>query len=138
METLEKVENTETPVQEKVVEQLHMPVINNMTLSGRITHKPYKGTTANNETFVKFRMAHNGFDSSKSSDNTIFIDVTCWEKLGESVLKNINVGSPVVVTGRLSFSKWMDTKTNTSQSKIYITANNISFLRKSDIFKNKS
>lgn len=135
---METLETTEAPTQEKTIEQLHMPVINNITLSGRITHKPYKGNTANNETFVKFRMAHNGFDSSKNPDSTIFIDVTCWEKLGESVLKNINIGSPVVVTGRLSFSKWMDSKTNSLQTKIYITANNISFLRKSDIFKSKS
>ena len=135
---MNNVETPETPVKEKTVEQLHMPVINNMTLSGRITQKPFKGTTANNEVFVKFRMAHNGFDSSKTSNSTIFIDVTCWEKLGESVLKNINVGSPVVVTGRLSFSKWNDSKTNSEQSKLYITANNISFLRKSDIFKNES
>lgn len=138
MNTLEENKTEDTPVKEKVIEQLHMPVINNITFSGRITHKPFKGTTANNETFVKFRMAHNGFDSSRSNNNSIFIDVTCWEKLGESVLKNINVGSPVVVTGRLSFSKWNDSKTNTEVSKLYITANNISFLRKSDIYKTES
>lgn len=114
-----------------VTEILNIPTLNKVFLSGRICKEPESRDTTNGKC-VSFRLAHN-ISISKAKKSTIFINVTCWEKLAETVFKNMHVGSPIIVTGRLCISNWTD-KEGKDRSDLFITADNISFLRKNDVF----
>lgn len=110
-------------------EVLNIPALNKIFISGRICTVPESRDTANGKC-VTFRLAHN---ANKKNNNGVFINVTCWERLAETVFRSMKKGSPVIIMGRICLNNWTDND-GKNRNDLFITADNVSFLRKNDIF----
>jgi single-strand DNA-binding protein len=77
-----------------------------LTVSGNLTANPKPGVTPTGAAFAKLRVASTArfFDRGEGAwrdGKTIFLDVTCWRRLGENVLATLERGDSVMITGRL-------------------------------------
>jgi single-strand DNA-binding protein len=99
--------------------------INQVILMGRLTRDPESRTTSTGKLIVSFGIA---VDRVGQDDTADFFNVTAWEKLGELVVKYLNKGSRVLVQGRLRQDTWDDKETGKKQSRIDVTANDVTFL----------
>lgn len=76
-----------------------------LTVPGRIATKPER-LTSGKGTGAKFRVAstERWFDRSAEAWNEalpVYLTVTCWRQLAESVLTSLHIGDPVIVHGKL-------------------------------------
>ena len=99
--------------------------INQVTLMGRLTRDPEQRTTSTGKTIASFSIAVDRFGQDDTAD---FFNVTAWEKLGELVTQYLNKGSRVLVQGRLRQDTWDDKETGKKQSRIEVTATDVTFL----------
>ena len=58
----------------------------------------------------------------------IFFNITAWEKLGDLVMQYLQKGRRVLVQGRLRQDSWEDKETGKRQSRIEVTATDVTFL----------
>ncbi|GAA5135327.1 single-stranded DNA-binding protein [Pseudonocardia adelaidensis] len=77
-----------------------------LTVPGRIATKPERLSSAKGGTGAKFRVAttERWFDRAADSWNDaqpVYLTVTCWRQLAESVLRSLRIGDPVIVHGKL-------------------------------------
>jgi len=80
---------------------------NQITLVGRVGGDPVSTTfTDTNNKLAKFSIAVADYSSKKDNPDPMWIDVESWNNLAERVLKTITEGREVVITGRLSISKY--------------------------------
>ena len=80
---------------------------NSITVVGHVGQAPHSVSfddTGNK--LVKFSVAVKEFTSKEEADKTMWIDVDCWNGLGERVLKTITKGREVVINGRLAISSY--------------------------------
>ena len=99
--------------------------INQVILMGRLTRDPEQRTTSTGKLIVSFGIA---VDRMGQDDTADFFNVTAWEKLGELVVKYLGKGSRVLVQGRLRQDSWDDKETGKKQSRIEVTASDVTFL----------
>jgi single-strand DNA-binding protein len=76
-----------------------------VTVAGRIATKPER-LASKNGTGVRFRIAstERWFNRAAEAWNEaapVYIGVSCWRQLAESVLQSLRVGDPVIVHGKL-------------------------------------
>jgi single-strand DNA-binding protein len=81
-----------------------------VTVPGRIATKPDR-LSSKNGTGVRFRVAstERWFNRSAEKWNEaapVYLTVTCWRQLAESVLVSLRVGDPVIVHGKLVTSSF--------------------------------
>jgi len=67
-----------------------------------------------------------------NSEETLFLDVDCWDKLGELVNSYCQKGSKIFVSGRLKQDTWDDKETGQKRSKIKLVAETVQFLDRLD------
>ncbi|MEZ4536952.1 MAG: single-stranded DNA-binding protein [Cyanobacteriota/Melainabacteria group bacterium] len=85
---------------------------NQLTLVGHVGQDPRSISfedTGNK--VVKFSLAVKEYSANKDEKATLWIDVDCWNGLGDRVLNVITKGREVVITGRLAmttFTKEID------------------------------
>ena len=100
---------------------LRMPSVNLVLLSGRLTRDPELKYTAQGTALCKLGLAvsrfYKGKDGEKKED-TLFIDVTVWEKTAEYCGERLRKGRPVLVEGSLRSSDWEDKTTGQKRTKI--------------------
>lgn len=99
--------------------------INQVILLGRLTRDPESRTTPSGKTVVSFSIA---VDRAGSDDQADFFNVTAWEKLGDLVMQYLSKGRRVLVQGRLRQDTWDDKETGKKQSRIEVTATDVTFL----------
>lgn len=99
--------------------------INQVILMGRLTRDPEQRTTTGGKLIVSFSVA---VDRAGQDDTADFFNITAWEKLGELVAKYLNKGSRVLIQGRLRQDTWDDKETGKKQSRIEVTASDVTFL----------
>ena len=99
--------------------------INQVILMGRLTRDPEQRSTNSGKTIVNFSIAVDRFGQDDTAD---FFNVTAWEKLGELVVQYLGKGSRVLVQGRLRQDTWEDKETGKKQSRIDVTASDVTFL----------
>ncbi len=99
--------------------------INQVILMGRLTRDPESRNTTTGKLIVSFGIA---VDRLGQDDGADFFNVTAWEKLGELVVKYLGKGSRVLVQGRLRQDTWDDKETGKKQSRIDVTASDVTFL----------
>lgn len=90
---------------------IKIPRINRAQISGRITKDPELKRTSSGTEVVRFTVAVDKVYKDKSGNwqsETIFIPVQAWASLAERFCKDAKKGSPVIVEGRISVSKWDD------------------------------
>ncbi|MHA6625722.1 single-stranded DNA-binding protein [Pseudonocardia sichuanensis] len=81
-----------------------------LTVPGRVATKPER-LSSGNVVGVKFRIAstERRFDRSADAWNDaepVYLTVTCWRQLAESVLGSLRIGDPVIAHGKLVNSRF--------------------------------
>ena len=99
--------------------------INQVILLGRLTRDPEQRTTASGKNVVSFSIA---VDRQSQDDQADFFNVTAWDKLGDLVMQYLSKGRRVLIQGRLRQDSWDDKDTGKRQSRIEVTASDVTFL----------
>lgn len=99
--------------------------INQVILLGRLTRDPEQRTTASGKNVVSFSIA---VDRPTQDDQADFFNITAWDKLGDLVVQYLSKGRRVLVQGRLRQDSWEDKETGKRQSRIEVTASDVTFL----------
>jgi len=99
--------------------------INQVILMGRLTRDPEQRSTTSGKTIASFSIA---VDRGGQDDSADFFNITAWEKLGELVMQYLSKGRRVLVQGRLRQDSWDDKETGKKQSRIEVTATDVTFL----------
>jgi single-strand DNA-binding protein len=76
-----------------------MPAYNKVILVGNLTRDPEIRYIASGSAVTKFAIAVNR--KTKQGDETMYVDIVAWEKLGETCNTYLKKGMPVLVEGRL-------------------------------------
>lgn len=90
---------------------------------GHLVADPTTQSTISGKSICRMRMCI----SDSNSKNKCFIDVECWEKLGETCQQYLTKGRQIYFEGELSSSTWKD-KDGTEKSKNFIRGTKIKFL----------
>lgn len=98
--------------------------------TGNLVDDPDMRYTGSRTPVTKFRIGVRG--GGRDKDDTLFIDVQCWDKLAESVADLMRKGSYVVVMGTLREDKWEDKDTGQKRSKVLVNAQLVEFGPKTD------
>lgn len=99
--------------------------INRVFLAGNLTRDVELKTLQSGTVVGNFGLAINN-RRSDGQDETVFVDITCWNKTAENCSKFIGKGSNVFIEGRLDMDTWQgqDGKKNT---KLKVTALTVQF-----------
>jgi single-strand DNA-binding protein len=84
--------------------ELRFPQINQVAVSGRLTHDPEFRITKTGKALVNFSVALNQNYQDKSGkwqQETTFIPVVAWDKTAEYIEQRLHKGGSVFITGRL-------------------------------------
>lgn len=105
-----------------------MPSVNSVILTGRLTRDPELKYIPQGKAVCKLGLAvsrfYKGKDGEKKED-TLFIDVTVWEKMAEYCGERLRKGRPVLVEGSLKSDTWDDKTTGQKRTKIEVQARRI-------------
>ena len=110
-------------------------MLNTITITGRVTAKPdVKSVKGRKEktTVAKFNLAVN-----KNEDTTFFFPVVAWGALAEALEKYVNKGDKITVSGYLAYDEWKNDD-GENRSRIYIVAQSVEFMTKSENGKAKN
>lgn len=99
--------------------------INQVILLGRLTRDPEQRTTASGKNVVSFSIA---VDRQSQDDQADFFNITAWDKLGDLVMQYLSKGRRVLIQGRLRQDSWEDKDTGKRQSRVEVTASDVTFL----------
>lgn len=92
--------------------------LNTITLAGRLTRDPelkYVGE----HTICEFGLATS--KKMRNREETVFIDMVCWQRTAEVAAEYLRKGSPVLVRGRLTMDQWEDKQTGQKRTKHRVT-----------------
>lgn len=108
-----------------------MPDLNKVFLMGRLTFDPELRRTPTGTAVTELRMATNrswaGRDGERREE-TLFIDVTVWDRQAENCCQYLRKGSSIHVEGSLRMDTWDDKTTGEKRSKIRVQADRVQFL----------
>ena len=106
-----------------------MPIINQVVIAGRTTKEPELKHTSAGVSYSKFDIAVDNWRLSAGEwkKDTCFFTVVAWGYVAENFAKRAYKGAPVVITGRLSVSKWTDQQ-GAERSSVEIVAEKISVM----------
>lgn len=114
---------------------LRMPDLNKVFLAGRLTRDPELRYIPSGKAVCEFGLAVSRKYKSKDGEmreDTVFIEVTCWDKTAEFVGEKLKKGRPLIVEGRLKSDSWDDKNTGQKRTKIGVTADRVQFLEWED------
>ncbi|MEA2103389.1 MAG: single-stranded DNA-binding protein [Candidatus Cloacimonadota bacterium] len=114
------------------MKKLNLPRINNVMVSGRLTRDVDLRYTPSGTPVADIGIANDR--SYKDSDgnwqnDTNFFQIVAWTKTAEYAAEQLKKGSPVIVEGRLEWSKWQDNDGN-KRTTIKIVASRIQRLER--------
>lgn len=113
-----------------------MADLNKVFLMGRLTFDPELRYTPSGAAVTDLRMATSRTWTGKDGDRkeeTLFIDVTVWDRQAENCCQYLRKGSGVHIEGSLKMDTWDDKTTGEKRSKIRVSADRVQFLdRRSD------
>lgn len=105
--------------------------LNKVFLAGNLTRDPDLKYLPSGTAIADLGLAINRrmFDrnSGERREETLFVDVTAWEKTAEFCKNYLHKGSAIIVEGRLRQDKWEDKQTGQARSKISVVAERIQF-----------
>jgi single-strand DNA-binding protein len=102
-----------------------MPTLNQVSFIGRLGKDPVSDVTSNGKQYTKFTLA---IDQGKNAE-TMWLNITCWDKLAETVKKYARTGMLVFVQGKLQMRKYKD-KNKANQISIEVIATIVQLLEK--------
>lgn len=101
-----------------------MPHVNHLTFGGNLTRDPEVREISSGAKVCVFSVANNIVwydDSGMEHSEVCYLDVEAWGKVGETIAKHFEKGSPILVWGRLRFNTWEDKETGEKRSKHRLT-----------------
>lgn len=107
-----------------------MPNANLVVIMGNLVKKPELKHLQSGTPLAKMRLAINNVwmkDGEKKKD-TIFIQITAWNKQAENAVKYLEKGAPIHIIGRLSMHEWDDKDSGEKKSYLGVTAREIQYL----------
>lgn len=99
--------------------------MNNINLIGRLTRDPKGRTTDSGKSVASMRLAIPRRDRDAAP---VYIDVTAFDGLADTVTSYLEQGRQVAVTGRLEYSEWEHE--GSKRSKHEVIASEVEFLAK--------
>jgi len=108
-----------------------MASVNKVFLIGNLTRDPELRYTPNGAAVADLGLAVNRFYTTKDGDRreeTLFIDVTVWNRQAENCCQYLRKGRPVHVEGFLKMDSWDDKTTGEKRTKIKVEADRVQFL----------
>ena len=108
-----------------------MANLNKVFLIGRLTQDPELRYTPGGAAVTDLRMAVNRIFAGRegeTKEETLFIDVTVWNRQAENCCQFLKKGRQVHVEGYLRTDSWDDRATGEKRSKIKVVADNVQFL----------
>src|SRR5262245_5237928 len=112
-----------------------MADLNKVFLMGRLTFDPELRYTPSGSAVTDLRMATSRSWTAKDGDRkeeTLFIDVTVWDRQAENCCQYLKKGSQVHIEGSLKMDTWDDKTTGEKRSKIKVLADRVQFLDRRD------
>lgn len=101
-----------------------MATLNQVMFIGHLGKDP-EISTAGNKLMAKFSLAVDQGDKE-----TMWLNVTAWEKQAEIVEKYAHKGTLVFVQGKLQMNKYKDKTTQAERLSVEISASNVQLLEK--------
>lgn len=103
-------------------------MLNSVSIMGRLTADPELKTTENGKTVVNFSVAtERRFAKTKEERKTDFFEVAAWSSTAEFIVKHFSKGSMIAINGELQTKSYLDKKTDTKRTKVFILTDNVSF-----------
>ena len=107
-----------------------MANVNKVIIIGNLTRTPEVRKTNSGSTVCDFGMAINRKWKTKDGqdgEETTFVDVSAWGRVGEVVAQYCDKGSPLFVDGRLKLDQW-ETSEGQKRSKLTVVAESVQLL----------
>jgi single-strand DNA-binding protein len=102
---------------------------NRVILMGNLTQDPELRYTPQGTAVADLRLAvNNPRRRSDGQEDTVFVDVTVWDRQAETSCEYLSKGRAVLVEGRLRLDTWEDRQSGQKRSKLAVTAQNVQFL----------
>jgi single-strand DNA-binding protein len=108
-----------------------MADLNKVFLMGRLTFDPELRRTPGGTAVTELRLATTRSWQARDGDRreeTLFVDVTVWDRQAENCCQFLRKGSSVHVEGSLKMDTWEDKNTGEKRSKIRVHADRVQFL----------
>lgn len=108
-----------------------MADLNKVFLMGRLTFDPELRHIGSGMAVTELRLVTSrgwtGRDGERKEE-TLFIDVTVWDRQAETCCQYLKKGSSIHVEGSLKMDSWDDKTTGEKRTKIKVTADRVQFL----------
>ena len=103
---------------------------NRVIIMGNLTADPEIRYTPKDVAVCDLRLAVTTISGKgeKKKEDTVFVDVTTWDRMAENCNEYLAKGRPVLVEGRMTQDTWEDSETGKKRSKIKVVANTVQFL----------
>lgn len=104
-------------------------MVNQITISGRLTADPVLRYTPSGTAVASFTVAHSERKFDKATNqwvdegDTLFLNVDCWKALAEGATESLVKGDPVTVTGKLRQENWE--KNGEKKSRVKLVADEV-------------
>ena len=107
-----------------------MAGLNSVVIIGNLTRDVELRHTPNGKAVTDISVAVNTASGKGEGrkEETVFIDVTVWERQAETCAEYLSKGSSVAVEGRLVQRSWEDKDSGQKRTKIELVANRVTFL----------
>lgn len=104
---------------------------NRVILAGNLTRDPQLSFTPSNTAVCKFGLAINRSwtdrQTNEKREETCFVDCTAFGRQGEVINQYLSKGRPVLIEGRLQFSRWTG-QDGQNRSKLEVVVESFQFL----------
>lgn len=111
-----------------------MADLNRVFLMGRLTHDPELRYTGGGTAVTDLRLATSrtwmGKDG-ESKKETLYIDITVWNRQAENCCQYLKKGSAIHVEGYLKMESWQS-PTGENRTKVKVEADRVQFLERRD------
>ena len=110
---------------------LRMPDLNKVYLAGRLTRDPELRYTPSGLALCTMGLAVSRRYKTKDGEqreDTLYINLTVWDKFAEYCGANYKKGRPILVEGQLRMDSWEDKQTGQKRTSIEVQADRIQAL----------
>jgi len=105
--------------------------VNICIIGGRLTRDPELRFTPKGVAIANFGIATSRKfkkDDGSENEETLFLDVTAFQKQAELVGQHFKKGSPIFIKGRLKLDQWDDKSTGAKRTKISLLMEEFQFV----------
>lgn len=114
------------------MEDLRLPEINRVLISGRLTRDPDRRYAPDGTAVTGFSLAYHRRYRAKdgsAAESTGYVDVSTYQRLAEVCGEYLKKGSPVLVEGRLQTREWTTVK-GERRTRLEVRGDQVHFLER--------